>query len=480
MKKIITAFIILTVFFSLAISYHKVFSFKYGDGIYGLTAFYELEKNSVDVLILGSSHAFQSINPAVFWKEKKIRAFDLCGSVQPMWNTYYYLLEAMKTQKPKLVVLEAYCLVNDIQYIDDSRIIKNVAGMKWSWDKIDALKVSAPKKRWTEFGLEYIQYHNRYKDLQKDDFIPYMGESAQYKNFKGNGNNFIVTPCNKPIVHNTHDCFPLSKKQGEYYNKIIDYCNQNNIQLLIIVSPYSGYEKRCQNVFNEAARVANSKNVKFINFNEYYDAMGLDWKTDSSDISHLSYEGNHKFTKFLIEYIMKKYNLTSSKNISETSYYSWEKNAEFDTAEGFDDKMRKTSNIDVYFSKLKALDKNYIVLLSKKGVKIVNNMSLNSLFAFWKIKNLSDKFTYTWTIEQDVATLHQKSKYGYNYMQKFSDGELLMDKDGIYYNKQNYEIMNDGVNIIIYDKITQKIADAVGIDNTGMKHRQWQRQISIR
>ena len=39
------------------LGFHKVFSFKYGDGIYSVTTFYEQEEDSVDLLILGSSHA---------------------------------------------------------------------------------------------------------------------------------------------------------------------------------------------------------------------------------------------------------------------------------------------------------------------------------------------------------------------------------------------------------------------------------------
>lgn len=41
---------------------NRVFKMKYGDGIYSLTKFYEQKKDSVDVLVLGSSHAFENIN----------------------------------------------------------------------------------------------------------------------------------------------------------------------------------------------------------------------------------------------------------------------------------------------------------------------------------------------------------------------------------------------------------------------------------
>ena len=134
------------------LGFRRVFSFKYGDGIYSVTTFYEQEEDSVDLLILGSSHAYQNINPMILWKDAGIAAYDLCGSITPLWNSYYFLKEAVKTQSPRLVILEAYCLTQPYEYMDDSRIIKNVYGLKPSENKLDALKVSAPEDRWVEFA----------------------------------------------------------------------------------------------------------------------------------------------------------------------------------------------------------------------------------------------------------------------------------------------------------------------------------------
>ena len=130
---------------------NRVFKVKYGDGIYDVTKFYELENETVDVLILGSSHAFEDFNTGTLWSEYGMAAYVLGGSVQPMWNTYYYLKEALKTQKPQLIVLEGYTAVYESEFIDDSRIIKNNYGLKWSRDKVNSIKISAPEARWNEF-----------------------------------------------------------------------------------------------------------------------------------------------------------------------------------------------------------------------------------------------------------------------------------------------------------------------------------------
>ena len=67
----------------------RIFEVKYGDGIYSMTKFYDLEDHTVDTLVLGSSHAFEDINTGVLWEDYGIAAYVLGGSIQTMWNTYY-------------------------------------------------------------------------------------------------------------------------------------------------------------------------------------------------------------------------------------------------------------------------------------------------------------------------------------------------------------------------------------------------------
>ena len=109
---------------------YKILCFKYGDGILGLKKLYEFDDDSIDVLALGSSHAFEDINTGVLFRSYGIAAYILAGSVQPYWNTYYYLAEALKTQTPRLVILEAYASTFDFDYSDHSRIIKNNLGLR--------------------------------------------------------------------------------------------------------------------------------------------------------------------------------------------------------------------------------------------------------------------------------------------------------------------------------------------------------------
>ncbi len=168
---------------------NRLFAFKYDDGISQMSTFYDLD-DTVDVLIIGSSHAFVNFNNGTLWDKYGMASYNLGGSVQPMWNSYYFLKEALKTSKPELVVLEGYGTTFNFEYSDDSRIIKNTYGMKWSSNKIDAIKASAEKERTLEFLMDYSQYHTRYSTLNQNDFIDTVdmlstAERWYYSNWKG-------------------------------------------------------------------------------------------------------------------------------------------------------------------------------------------------------------------------------------------------------------------------------------------------------
>ena len=304
---------------------NRVFSLKYNDGINGMTQFCKLPDNSVDVLILGSSHTFIDINTGTLWDEYGMASYILGGSVQPMWNTYYYLKEALKTQTPELIILEAFLTVHESDYSDDSRIIKNTYGMKWSKDKIDAIKVSAHEERWMEFLLDYTQYHNRYRELSKTDFLNNMG-NAVFEDWKGFWCSMGTSQLEAPDVSRVNDRKSLNEKTEKYYRKTIELAQENDIPLLIVISPYLISEDH-QMIFNRASDIADEYGVDFINYNLLSNDIGIDFTRDFADIDHLNYRGNQKYTKALAEYLSSNYQISDRRG--DKKYQTWQDHADY-------------------------------------------------------------------------------------------------------------------------------------------------------
>lgn len=325
-KSVIRIVCFISLLLIVLLGINNVLKFKYSDGIYDLTKFYELNSNSVDVLILGSSHAFEDINTGVLWNEYGMASYILGGSKQPLWNTYYYLKEALKSQTPELIILEGYMLCNELDYMDDSTIIKNNFGLKWSIDKIESIIVSSSKERWMEFFLEYEQYHNRYMELSDVDFLVNQGNEL-YCDWKGFGCNMDTYQAESIDVTYVNDRTPLHEKTEKYYRMIIELAQEKDIPIVIVVSPYANITIEDQEMYNMAGDIAEEYDVEFVNYNLYIQDIGIDYSCDAADASHLNYIGNKKYTLYLGRYICENYDVSDRRN--DNRYDSWQRSADY-------------------------------------------------------------------------------------------------------------------------------------------------------
>lgn len=291
---------------------NNLLSFKCTDGITQMEYFYDLEKDSVDVLVLGSSHAFTNVSPELLWEEYGFSAYDLCASMQTTWNTYYYLKEALKYQKPQLIVMDVYRLVETFPYTKESKMIKSTYGMRFSREKYEAIYACLENPNVREVMmhmLEFPSYHSRYADLSQGDFKDEMIVGEEYRGFHPLEN---VTPMDRPMLDNITDAAVIEPKTLLYFEKILALAEEYNIPLLLINAPYIMSEDD-KTVFNglEAylCRQNICQNVAYIDYNERYDEMGLDFSADFADYNHLNINGVTKFNKLLGADISTRYSL---------------------------------------------------------------------------------------------------------------------------------------------------------------------------
>ncbi len=447
-------------------SVNRVLKVKYSDGIYGLTKFYELEDNSVDVLILGSSHAFEDFNTGILWDDYGMASYILAGSMQPMWNTYYYLKEALKTQKPELIVLEGYMTTYTQEYTDDSRIIKNNYGLKWSKDKIDSIKVSVPRERWIEFLPEYVQYHTRYTEISGEDFLPGQGR-ALYNDWKGFGCNMNTEAMENPDVSNIKAETALFKKTEMYYRKIIELAQGNDIPITIIISPYGQISEEEQKLYNTAEDIAAEYGVDFKNYNLCYQEAGIDFATDAGDGAHLNYKGNQKFSKAVGRYLTEKYNISDRRD--NLAYQSWKRNADYIREQILNQKLVETSDMESFLSQIE--NEHYCYFISIDGNCNSGIAELVPIMDAFQISK--DKHRGIWYVNMDDEVWYSGGENAERYIQLDRHDvcmKRILNADSSDYSNTvlidnvEYKKVTNGINVTIYNEVTQTIADCVGFD----------------
>ena len=467
MKKTIIRIIFFMIILGITLLHvNHIFKFKYDDGIYDMIQFYELEDDTVDVLILGSSHGFQNFNTGILWDDYGMASYALGGSFQPMWNTYYYLKEALKTQTPELIVLEGFCVNQNQEFIDDSRIIKNTYGMKWSEDKLNAIKISSPKERWNEFILGYTQYHMRYPELSKGDFYKNKGNPLN-NDWKGFVCNMRATALESTDVTGIEGRNPLYWKAEAYYRKTIELAQENNIPIVVVIAPYAGVTGDDELLFNTASDIASEYGVNFINCNLFLSDIGIDYTTDAADINHLNYKGNQKFTRYIGDLLKDNYAISDHRG--ETKYASWQRDADHISQRIYNQELLESDVFDDISKRI--WNENYRLIISVDGDCTTEDEELQTFYL--SVGNTNDERNGIW---------YRDNTYGIDWYTHYGDEEKYVrtpahdfhmrryvDEEGNYRSQViidnvEYKNVQNGINIVVYDTVTESIADSFGLD----------------
>lgn len=283
---------------------------------------YKQPKDKIDVLFLGSSHVHCNVDTEVLWEEYGMAAYLLTGAEQPLWNNYFLLKEALKTQKPKLVVLDMFCpsrFYDDYQY---NWLDQNVDGMKLSKNKWDAVKASTDQDRMNYF-LGFTKYHSRYDELTAADFQNFIWNRPRQERWKGFTPLYAHAELTEPDVSHVTESVEMTEKSRYYFDKIVELLEREGIPLALISAPYL-LEESDQKVYNSVERIAGEEGLLFWNTNtaEHYRAMGLDFSTDFADHAHLNVSGSKKYTSYLGEWLTENYEIPDRRG--QKGYESWE------------------------------------------------------------------------------------------------------------------------------------------------------------
>lgn len=444
---------------------NRVLAVKYDDGIYSMTKFYELEENTVDVLVLGSSHAYMSFNTGVLWREQGISSYLLTASSQPLWNSYYYLKEALKTQTPKLIVLEGYRLLEEEEYQSAGFVIKSTYGLKWSRNRIDAVKASAPQEQWLGYLLGYTQYHDRYGELSEEDFT--FGKKAErYKDWKGFEMGMKTLPLEQPDFGTCTGSLDLMEKTEKYYRAILELAQENGIPIMVVIAPYGGMTMEDQQRLRTAEEIAREYQAPFFNYNLTGD-MQIDYGTDMYNTSHLNGRGSRKFASKWGEYIAGQYEIPDHRG--DPAYDSWERDAEYLYALLEDVELRETADASLMPEAL--VRENYHVFLSIDGYCQLDEAAVESVLDGLGISGAQDGGLWylaggdhvVWSSGRGEASQYfetERHDFGLRRVERPDggwDNEIMIDN-------QKYRTVENGINVVVFDSVTGIVADSFGID----------------
>ena len=299
---------------------------KHDYGICSMMNLYRQPENSVDVLAVGTSLAYAGINTNVLWEEYGIAAYDLCSAEQPFWVSYYTIREALKTQRPKVILLDAKPAIYTWDYSKRGRTILSTFGIKGIENRIGAILACVEKPR---DAMGYIlglpEVHSNYAKLESNDFVFPPDNGGRGASWKGYIESDVIEQHQKPSFVWISVRRNMNDREEEYARKIFALCRDEGITVMLIGLPNPDYANDHM-YYNALWAVAEEYGVSGLNYNDPAMRFGLRYSSDFADWQHLNVKGSVTFSRRLAEDLLESFDLPDHRG--EEKYASYDECAE--------------------------------------------------------------------------------------------------------------------------------------------------------
>lgn len=455
-KALVKTAVFLTVLSMLFVKAQEILKLNMGHrGTDNVKGFYEEKENSIEVLFIGPSTMFCTADPLVLYEEYGIASYDFCSSSQAWDLSCLFMEEAFRYQKPKVVVLETTLLTKELDPDKAENLNYGITDMPFSLRKAKSLyeMFRGDKGSFLSYLIPMAQYKDRWQELTREDFTD---TSVNYSKGAYTPAKIADSPLDFSSYYEEQEAV-VPDHNIDILDRMQELCRENGAELLLIKAPNVGWNI---GETKAVARLAQEEGIPFIDFFALMDELGIDAASDFRDNTHLNRFGSAKASDYLGSYLCTHYTLTDYRTLD--SENSWDialqhrnhdrKNERLGTIEGLPDYMSclPYANHTVAFSvtgDVSGMEEFLRGLAQAFGLDGEQLLSGGS-FAVRDgecISGLVDTTGGAWQWEEGFDTIELT---GYS----------------ITYNREVYQLVDNGLTIFVYDNAWGKFVDVAGFD----------------
>jgi hypothetical protein len=474
----VTAFLLV---FALLFGYiSNIFNKKWTSGNqeqYVADNFYELKENTVDVLFLGSSQVIYGVSPVEMYDYAGISAYTIGGSLASLMSNYYWLQEARKTQNPSIVMLDTSCLFEKISYNHER---KKVETMHYSLNRAKYILSLAPYSEdpVESFFFPIIKYHSNWESLTEENFGVGMNSSLSYRGMNISDKCKTGIDLSQMIIDNDDtdaDVRELHDYQLEYFDKLVNYCRENGIELVLFKTPKMSWTG---SDFAQVQELADEYGLEYMDFNqqELLDAIGFDCDTDMKDEDHMSLCGAEKLSRYLSDYLVENFSMPDRRGDLD---FDLQIDRELYEQERTDAALNVTRDAVEWLTLLKEHTPCRVFIATKGNIggKVSSDLAdaLAALGLETDLNSLKDGDVYIAVLNNSEVLVDLK-KHGSASASATMDNEMSYTlaadngEDGasvslsVKSGGSNRFRNKDGINIVVYEESSQQVINSVSID----------------
>lgn len=324
LHKILRIIVMMTVVLSSLWLLQKLLMPKYMHGIIEgamIAEYYDEEKNH-DVIFFGDCEVYENFSPLILWEEYGINSYIRGSAQQLIWQSYYLMEETFRYEKPKVAVFNVLCMKYDTPQSEAYNRM-TLDGMRFSVSKMKSIYASMTEKESIfEYLFPILRYHSRVWDLETDDFTYLFHKDKVTHNgyyMRVDVKAAETVPQGKPLADYT-----FGKNAYAWLDKITALCEKNGVELVLVKAP-SLYPYWYEEWDKQIMDYAFEHNLKYYNFLEYADKIGLDFQTDTYDGGlHLNLSGAEKLSRYFGNILASECHLKSRRGEKDLET-AWEK-----------------------------------------------------------------------------------------------------------------------------------------------------------
>lgn len=446
--------------------------------------FYQLEKNSVDVLMLGSSHAVTTLNPQIIYDNYGITSYNLGCEQQSPLITYYWLREALKYQSPKVVILDTYTFhkytdgyIYNGMNCSEGAVRKAMDSMRLSPLKVEAA-LNIERYDESQNGLSFlflnIRYHARWTGLGENDFTENKmiahGGIKGFSALGGTNPNSQYTPFKTEDAENIEpeEFVDIAK---EYIDKTIELCKQKGIKLILINIPCGEPIAR----YKATKNYADMREVPYLDFNEQALYNAISYNASENLLSHPNYLGAEKISNYMGEILSSQYNIPKRKDAS----YDISRDAYEHRIQNI--KLKETTDMNQYFDMLHNPSYSLFVFAPKLYSEFLNDDLMEKIHSLGFKTDLqrTEVGDHYYAVKDISGVIEKLTKSDVDFNGSIRDGAVIysctintkaMIEKGYTYSLKiggaECGNSNAGINIVVYDNDFKCIIDKININTS--------------
>lgn len=275
----------------------------YGEANYmgKLNEFYDLPENSLEYICVGSSHVYCNVSPLEIWNESGIKGFVMATQQQPLTASYYYIKEAFKTQKPKVVILEGLMALRTEH--TEGVIYDAIDPLHFSLNKLQMINDLVDSKESDAYYFNILKYHSRWKNVTVEEVVKnYNAENDIFKGYVPLESDYVGQ--NQIPDYNSATSQVIPNENLETLNNILNVVEENGAKLILLIAPYE--VEYYTGMFKAEYEWAQKNSVEVIDYSLRLDEIGIDPNEDYYDIGHLDLSGATKLSRDLAGILTQK------------------------------------------------------------------------------------------------------------------------------------------------------------------------------